>query len=126
MSKSKNKNLCVPPMWCTIPHLCIKVTTFVVYCNTYVVYYTTNENSPEIPILYILVISFIKICLYFFSCNIQRLNTRCSRQQPDHFLKKFGKKLNLNIELIIVSHLMSSVYLSCEHLSFASVWQCVD
>ena len=38
-------------MWYTIPHLWVKVTTYVVYYTTYVVYYTTNVNSPEIPIL---------------------------------------------------------------------------
>ena len=32
-------------MWYAIPHLWVKVTT-------YVVYYTTNVYSPEIPILY--------------------------------------------------------------------------
>ena len=39
-------------MWHTIPHLWVKVTTYVVYYTTYVVYYTTNVNSPEIPILF--------------------------------------------------------------------------
>ena len=38
-------------MWYTIPHLWVKVTTYVVYYTTYVVYYTTNVYSPEIPIL---------------------------------------------------------------------------
>ena len=42
----KIKILCVPHMWHTIPHLWVKVTT-------YVVNYTTNANSPEIPILFI-------------------------------------------------------------------------
>ena len=44
LSKSKKKNLCVPHMW-------VKVTTYVVYYTTYVVYYATNVYSPEIPIL---------------------------------------------------------------------------
>ena len=38
-------------MWYTIPHLWVKVTTYVVYYTTYVVYYTTYVYSPEIPIL---------------------------------------------------------------------------
>ena len=43
-------------MWYTIPHLWVKVTTYVAYYTTYVVYYTTNVNSPGFPILLIFMV----------------------------------------------------------------------